>query len=76
MSFGNVKRLHVYHDYRRQISRSLPVWDGASSSELNLKELQYLPPHDVGNAFNAFIAARQRAGRSVTSDLDFFGDKF
>jgi|SRR6266850_997994 len=73
VSFSNVKTLHVHNGYRRQISRSLQVGDGESSSELlsELKELQYLPPHYVGNAFNAFIDARVRRRNHEGSDGEF-----
>jgi len=67
-SLGNVKILRVSEDFQGQISRSLQVDDGESALELlpELKELQYPGFRDDGNAFNAFIDARQDAGRPVT----------
>jgi len=70
-SFSNVKILRVGADFHGQISRSLQVDDGESPLELlpELKELHYpVYPrfYGDGNAFEAFIDARQNAGRPVT----------
>jgi len=64
-SFSNVKVLRVNEDFHGQISRSLEIDDGESPLELlpELKELHYPRFHD---AFQAFIDARQDAGRPVT----------
>jgi hypothetical protein len=65
-SFSNVKTLRV-NDFHEQISRSLQVDDGESPLEL-LPELKELHHHRfrIGKAFDAFIDARQDAGRPVT----------
>jgi hypothetical protein len=70
-SFSDVKTLRVGDDFHGQISRSLQVDDGESSLEFlpELKELHYpVYPRSYSdsNAFEAFIDARQNAGRPVT----------
>jgi hypothetical protein len=66
-SFGNVKIFRVNNDFHGQISRSLGLDDGESPLELlpELKELHYHRYLDR-KAFDAFIDARQDAGRPVT----------
>jgi hypothetical protein len=66
--FSNVKIFRVNEDFRGQISRSLQVVDGVTQSELlpDLQELRFTVPRSDPNAFNAFIDARQNAGRPVT----------
>jgi hypothetical protein len=70
-SFSNVKILRVNRDFHGQISRSLQVLDGESPLELlpELKELQYPRSLDDGDSLNAFIDARQDAGRPVNLNL-------
>jgi hypothetical protein len=66
-----VKTLRVTNDFHGQISRSLQADDGESSLEFlpELKELRYpvyTRSYSDSNAFEAFIDARQNAGRPVT----------
>jgi len=66
-SFSNVKTLQVDKELVGQLSRSLLSDDGESPSELlpELKELWYLAPRDIGDAFDAFVGARLIAGCPV-----------
>jgi len=65
--FGNVKTLQVDKDLVGQLSRSLQSDDGESVLEMlpELKELSYLAPRDIGDAFGAFVDARLNAGCPV-----------
>jgi len=66
--FSNVKSLSVHNGLAREISRSFPVGDGESQMELlpELNELKYYGLGDAGDAFTAFIDARQNAGHPIT----------
>jgi len=57
----------VDKDLVGQLSRSLQSDDGESVLEMlpELKELSYLAPRDIGDAFGAFVDARLNAGCPV-----------
>jgi hypothetical protein len=67
-SFSNVKVLRFSGYHAKHISRSLEVGEGESPLELlpELKELRFSPPSFDFTTFDAFIDARQNAGRPVT----------
>ena len=69
--FNNVKTLHVDVDdeFGGELSRSLLAEDGESAVETlpELEVLEYNAARRIsGNVFDAFIDARDRAGRTVT----------
>jgi hypothetical protein len=66
--FSNVETLLVPNGLIRDLSASLELDDGESSSELlpKLKELQYLARRDSSDAFTTFIKSRRNTGRPVT----------
>ncbi|KAH9955681.1 hypothetical protein BC827DRAFT_1271479 [Russula dissimulans] len=66
--FSNVKSLSVHSSLAREISRSFPVDDGESHMELlpELNELRCYGRGDAGDAFTAFINARENAGHPIT----------
>ena len=66
--FSNVKTLQVDNGLVKKLSRSLRLDDGEHPLELlpELQELTYFGNGDTGDAFKAFIDARQNAGRPVT----------
>ena len=70
-TFNNVKTLHVDVDdeFGGELSRSLLSEDGESAVETlpQLEVLEYNAARPIsGNVFDAFIDARNRAGRTVT----------
>ncbi|KAH9981814.1 hypothetical protein BJV74DRAFT_887319 [Russula compacta] len=68
--FSNVKTLRVNIDLVTQLSRSLQIHDGESPMDLlpELKELSYPTGANVGDAFTAFVDAREKAGHPVVLD--------
>ena len=72
-SFSNVKTLRVDVDLVTQLSHSLRIHDGESPMDLfpELKELSYPAGADVGDAFTAFIDAREKAGHPVVLDQHY-----
>jgi hypothetical protein len=71
--FSNVKTLRVGRgdNFVWQLSRSLKGDEGESPLQLlpELRELEYPATQGPGNAFSAFINARQNAGRPVYAVL-------
>ena len=65
-SFSNVKTLRVDNGLVTRLSDSLRLDDGESPILPELKELSYSASCDAGDAFTAFIDARQKAGHPVT----------
>ena len=66
-SFDKVKTLQVEYELVEQVSRALQPGEGESSMELlpELQELSY-SRRGVSRAFDLFIDARRKAGRSLT----------
>jgi hypothetical protein len=65
--FSNVETLLVPNGLIRDLSASLELDDGESSSVLpKLKELQYSARHNSSDAFATFIKSRRNTGRPVT----------